>query len=202
MSAEISVPSPPPHPALVRATEAIAGRCLSETGEEMSCTFEDASVVEMRVVGPDALKQGSVLVCYLNEVGIVPARIMGESPYGGWLVRPILAADRKERVASRIAWHVERAEERAEQRSAPRIVPENRRVVVQLGERLSFRGIIQNLSITGAAIALNQACVPYVGSPVRVGRREAVVVRVTADGIAVEFKTPLPAATFDERIIL
>lgn len=194
--------TPEPAPSEATSGFAIAGRCLTETGEEMACSFEGWHISELRVVGATGLAKGGVLICYLNEVGILLARIMEVSADGGWLVRPIVPADRKERIASRLAWHAGRAQERAEQRVAPRIVPLNRRVVVHLGERLSFKGTIQNLSTTGAAIALNQACLPYAGSTVRIGRREAQVVRVTADGIAVQFKEPIAAANFDERIIL
>lgn len=195
----VAFEAPPPQDA---PQEAIGGRCMTETGEEMPCVFEDVGIAEMRVTGTEPLKKGTVLICYLNEVGILPARIMGESPHGGWLIRPFIPDERKERVASRLAWHRQRFQERAEQRAAIRIVPVHRRVIVQLGERLSFRGTIQNLSTTGAAIALNQACVPYVGSPVRTGKREATVVRLTADGIAVHFKVAIPAASFHERMIL
>lgn len=194
--------SEPQDEAQALSIAAIAGRCLLESGDEQPCSFEDVSLVEMRVVGAEGLNRGGVLICYLADVGIVPARIMGESPVGGWLLRPIIKEDRKERVASRLAWHGDRARERAEQRAAPRIVPLQRRVVVQLGERLSFRGTIDNLSTTGAAISLNRACIPYVGSPIRVGRREAIVVRLTQDGIAVQFRVPIAGAAFDERIIL
>ena len=175
---------------------------MTETGEEMPCLYEDVGIVEMRVTGTAPLKKGTVLICYVSDVGILPARIMGESPYGGWIIRPFIPDERKERVAARFAWHKQRFRERDEQRAAPRIVPVHRRVIVQLGERLSFRGTIQNLSTTGAAIALSQACIPYVGSHVRAGKREATVARITADGIAVHFKVAIPAAAFHERMIL
>lgn len=199
MTALVADAVPPPSDLQL---DAISGRCMTEMGEEMPCLFEDVGITEMRVTGTDPLKKGTVLICYLNDVGILPARIMGESPYGGWLIRPFITDDRKERIASRLDWHKQRFQERAEQRAAPRIVPVHRRVIVQLGERLSFRGTLQNLSTTGAAIALNQACVPYVGSAVRAGKREATVARLTADGIAVHFKVAIPAASFHDRIIL
>lgn len=180
----------------------IDGRCLLETGEEMSCQFEGFTRIEMRVVGPAGLEPGGLLTCYLDAVGIVFARIICPAMAGGWIVQPILNRDRKDSYEARIAWHAERAQEIAEQRAAPRIVPLQRSVTVHLGERLGFRGTIQNISMTGAAIALNRTCTPFVGSTIRVGSREATVVRLTADGIAVHFKTPIAALVFDERIVL
>lgn len=180
----------------------ISGRCLTESGEEMPCSFLDVALAEMRVLGPETLKRGTVLFCFLEGVGLVLARVMGESVQGGWLLKPIIPADRRGRILDRLEWHRERDRERAEQRQARRIVPLNRRVVVQIGERLAFKGTVQNLSTMGAAIALNPACRPYVGCPVRVGRRDAVVVRLTTDGIAVRFNVGLAADFFDETIVL
>lgn len=202
MSAALaSPPTSGPQP-IERPSIAIDGRCLLESGDELACRFEDIRAIDMRVVGPRDLDPGGILICYLSEVGIVPTRIICEAGAGGWIIQPILKPSRKESFAARIAWHTERARERAEQRAAPRIVPLHRSVTVWLGERLSFRATIQNISTTGAAIRLSQACVPYVGATIRVGKRDATVVRLTPEGIAVHFKTPIASCVFDERIIL
>lgn len=201
-SAALATPPADGPGAAPRPVIAIDGRCLLESGDELACRFEDIGSIDMRVVGPRDLQSGGILICYLSEVGIIPARIICEANAGGWIIQPILKSSRKKSFAARIAWHAERAREKAEQRAAPRIVPLHRSVTVWLGERLSFRGTILNISTTGAAIVLSRACVPYVGATIRVGKRDASVVRLTAEGIAVHFATPIAACVFDERIIL
>ena len=179
----------------------ILGRCLLEDGKELPCEAYDASISKISICCKFIPTMNSVVIVCLDNVGIVRGRVL-QSTDRGFLLGVEISDDRRSRIAARLDWHAARAAETAEQRAAPRIVPINCRVDVRLGEDLVFPGRILDLSMTGAAIATDPCCRPYVGSLVKVGKRYASVVRAMEKGFAVQFKLPLIGETFNEQVII
>nr|WP_276082342.1 PilZ domain-containing protein [Methylobacterium sp. GC_Met_2] len=98
-----------------------------------------------------------------------------------------------------MAW-LRSAETRNDQRKAARIVPVHRAVQIRLQDAEAAEAIVADLSMTGAALLLNER--PRVGALVTMGKRYATVVRHTAEGIGVAFRMPFGPLTFNEHVIL
>jgi hypothetical protein len=87
-------------------------------------------------------------------------------------------------------------EDRRHERITPRVLT----TVVKLENGREFPARIIDISMSGAAIAIDQK--PPMGAPVTVGTTAAKVVRHFQNGAALEFRLPLSPDRFDENIIL
>lgn len=86
------------------------------------------------------------------------------------------------------------------ERTAPRLVPNNRDVVVTtpLGEMIPGR--IINISASGAAVALDAPI--EVGTLIMIGSTQAKVARSFDDGIGAAFLSPLPNGDVSPDVVL
>lgn len=180
---------------------AIVGRCMLQGGDEYPCEARGLTLERAMLATRAPAEAGETVVCYLDNVGLVRGTVAACKP-GGFLLALDVSDARRARIVARIDWHAARAREAVEQRTAPRIVPVHRAVEVRLGEDLAVSGTVRDLSLSGAAIALDGRARPFVGSIVRVGKRYATVVRLIEDGIAVQFKLPFIRETFNEHVVL
>lgn len=182
-------------------TYAILGRALVSSGEDFPCRVIKMSTTHAAVVGARRLDAGEIVVVSLDTIGILRGCV-SRPLSDGFIMQLDVTEKRKSTVRAALEWHAERANAQAEKRAAPRIVPVSRAVEVRLGEELVFRGLILNISISGAAIVMRASERPFPGAPVRVGRRDARVVRLIDKGVAVQFDEPLDPAGFDHNVVL
>lgn len=169
------------------------------SGHEFPCLARNISVAAVEIVGETEVEVGQVVICSLDNIGLLPGRVLGRTPTG-FVMTLNLPAERRARVTARLEWHAEKLAREADLRRAVRIVPVHRSVEVRLGERIVLPGTIRNISLSGAAIELGEVALPFVGAHVRVGSRYATVVRHIENGIAVHFLEPFSAGAFDERV--
>lgn len=179
----------------------IEGRCLLEAGREFPCRATAISMNRAVLAAVASVKIGEQATLYLDNIGILTGHVEVKSE-GGFTLCYEVPVDRAMRIKSRIDWHYRAAWSEPDQRSTARIVPDKRDVVVRLGEGLPFPGTILDMSISGAAIAMDGWLRPFEGSLVKVGSRFATVVRLTDTGIAVQFQEPLDPATCDRHVQL
>ncbi len=177
----------------------VGGRALLASGREFPCLARNISVAAVEIVGETGVEAGQVVICSLNNIGILPGRVAGRTPTG-FVATLNIPAERRARVMARLEWHARNFAREADLRRAVRIVPVHRSIEVRLGERIVLPGLIRNISLSGAAIGLGEVALPFVGAHVRVGSRYATVVRQIENGIAVHFIEPFPASEFDERV--
>lgn len=180
---------------------AIIGRVLSQTGEDLPCRVIKMSTSHAAVVGARRIEAGEAIVVYLENIGILRGHVLRPLA-DGFIMQFDLSEARKPTIRAALEWHAERAGEAADKRTAPRIVPVAKAVEVRLGEQIVLRGMILNVSISGAAIIMRSAERPFQGALVRVGRKTAKVVRLLEKGIAVHFDEPLDPLAFDETVVL
>lgn len=174
-------------------------------GEDVLCLADVSATdfVELRRLTqgplPDA---GARVTCYFDDLGMVDGVVDHRRP-SGFVLQIVVSPERRARIEARIEARIGwlcGAGESADQRKAARIVPVHRDVRVGLrGERVT-EAVIADLSMTGAALVLDER--PEVGASVTVGKRYAVVVRHTQEGIGVAFRLPFGPLTFNERVIL
>ena len=190
-----------PSGAVPAADGSIGGRAMVVGGSEFSCRARNMTLHAVELSAEAKVEPGQVVVCYLDEIGILPGTVARTMP-DGFVLSLAIPESRRIRVAARMEWHADRAQRAAELRGAPRIVPNQRKVQVRLGEQLAMTGQILNVSMSGVAIALRTQALPFVGAKVRVGSRYGTVVRLLENGIAVQFAVPFASEDFDETVLL
>lgn len=76
-------------------------------------------------------------------------------------------------------------------RSRPRIAPKSLFTLVESTGSLDAHAQVEDYSVSGAKLRTQIEAAP--GDQIRVGRREAVAVRLTSDGLACRFLSELPS---------
>jgi hypothetical protein len=180
---------------------ATKGRYCVSRGEDVLC-FADvtaADFIELRRFKEGPLpNSGDRIICYLDNIGMLEGVVL-YGRHGGFVFQLMANYERRARIEARLTW-LRNAGEREDQRTAARIVPVHRDVRVKLLSDRVFDATVADLSMTGAALLLDDK--PHVGTIVTVGKRYATVVRHTPDGIGVAFRLPLGPLTFNEQVIL
>lgn len=174
----------------------LPGRIVVAGGDEHPCRMRidnlDRAVVVTAARGPP----GTNARCQLENVGALPARITTLTPDGFHLTL-LLTAERRARIAARLAWHSGASGCGAERRQDARIVPAHRDVCVRVPDGPTHDSVIIDLSMTGAKIGLPGAETLIVGATVIVGKRYAQIIRVETAVIAVCFRLPFTEETFN-----
>jgi len=182
-------------------SEPVSGRILLASGDELPCTATLFPQLHGIITVKAEAALGEFVICYLDNVGILVGKVT-ELHQTGLRVAFNVKDHRREKVVARLDWHTAQAHRSAQLRRAPRLTPLHRSVEVRLAESFVVAGRILNISISGAAIALDSDPGVFVGSLVRAGSRFATVVRVIDGGIGVQFVEPFAPDSFDERVRL
>jgi hypothetical protein len=177
----------------------VIGRFLLPGGEEHACETRTLSPDHAELVTAVQGLPGDGVTIYLDNIGVLSGVITGVTP-SGFCVAITVSPERRARIAARLDWYVARARGMAEQRSDVRIVPAATAVRVRLPDGDELPGRLIDLSMTGAALAVDAR--PDLGATVTVGKRFATVVRHLDGGIAVAFKLPFRPETFNESVVL
>jgi hypothetical protein len=189
-----AVPTDPPAQAI-----RVPGRYLLPNGGEHACETRQLSIAEAELVAAVPGRPGDPVTVYLDTIGAISGIVRGTTPTG-FTVAIEATPGRRARIAARLDWLAARASGAAEQRSDARIVPAAKGVQVRMPDGALVPGTVIDLSMTGAAVALDAR--PAVGATVTVGKRFATVVRHLESGIAVSFKLPFRPETFNESVVL
>lgn len=186
---------------LDHSTIATKGRYCLPGGEDVSCLVDLSApdIFELhRLSDGPTPAVGRRITCYLDNIGSVEGVVLHGGP-SSFVFQIVANPERRARIDARLAW-LRTAEGRNDQRTSARIVPVHREVQIQLLGVGVAEAVVADLSMTGAALLLNER--PRVGATVTVGKRYATVVRHTLEGIGVAFRLPFGPLTFNERVIL
>ncbi|WP_181707584.1 PilZ domain-containing protein [Chthonobacter rhizosphaerae] len=165
----------------------VLGRFMLSNRTEYPCQVVDMSPGGAALMTPVSGVVGERVVAYLDHIG----RIEGEITrlFEGGFAMTVNASPRKrDKLASQLTWLANRhVLNLPEDRRHERIVPRNPFSHVILADGRELRCRIIDVSLSGAAVALEFR--PPLGEPVTLGRMRARVVRHFDDGIALEFAT-------------
>lgn len=180
----------------------LPGRFLILDGLEYECVVKDFGLGTFEVMAAARPDVGQPVFLDVEDIGLVVGTVAEHIDEDRFEVTPFVPEERRERLASRVAWKQGKEAEEAARRAAPRIVPTITRTKVQISEEMFFMAEIVNVSTSGALIAITRVWRPLLGAVVFVGKRKSTVVRHTPTGFAVRFDEPLPMQGFDESVIL
>jgi hypothetical protein len=141
---------------------------------------------------------GSHAILYIDDIGRVEGVVARHHPYG-FAVRLTTTQSRRDKIAERLVFHANKHRLRAEDLRAHERTEtdQNVRCMMPDGQEMPCRVI--DLSLTGAAIAMNPP--PAIGAELVIGRMQGRVVRRIPEGVAIRFMTPvLSHASLTERL--
>ena len=181
-----------------RVQLSLLGRCMFPDQRECPCQLLSISPGDAEFVSPFSAKIGERVVAYIDNIGRIEGVILDQSEHG--FVMSISASHRKrDKLADTLTWLANRHvlnldEDRRHLRRTPKRSDSN--VVLADGTTHAVRVI--DMSLSGAALATTLR--PPLGSPIRLGRLGARVIRHFDDGIGIEFMRLMSNSAIEKAI--
>lgn len=163
----------------------LLGRCMFPDRRECPCQVVEISPGDAVFASPFLGDVGARVIAYIDSIGRIEG-VISERLDGGYVMSIVASERKRDRLADTLTWLANRnvlnlAEDRRHTRRAPRraeatlVLPDNNNHQVR----------VIDMSLSGAALSTRVR--PPLGSPVRLGRLGARVVRHFDDGIGIEF---------------
>ncbi len=181
-----------------RVQLSLLGRCMFHDGQECPCQLVAISPGDAEFVSPSCGEVGARVIAYIDNIGRVEGVILRRSEHG--FVMSIAASQRKrDKLADTLTWLANRHvlnldEDRRHLRRTPKRSEAN--IILADGSAHPVRVI--DMSLSGAALSTTLR--PPLGSPIKLGRLGARVVRHFDDGIGIEFLRLLSDAAIEKTI--
>ena len=165
----------------------LLGRYMLADHTEYACQTIDMSPGGVSLAAPNTGELGERVVCYLEEIGRVEGNIARVFE-GGFSIEYQATERKREKLAEKLTWLANRTSlNLSDARNHERFQPENRVTMLTLGDGTNVPCSIIDLSLGGAAIALDEDVDIHVGSEVRLGRTVGHVVRLHESGLSIRF---------------
>jgi c-di-GMP-binding flagellar brake protein YcgR len=185
-----------------RMKVALLGRYMLSDRREYACQTIDMSPGGISLVAPVKGTVGERIVLYLEHIGRVEGEITRQTAHG-FAVSISATTRKRDKLASQLTWLGNRHElGLPEDRRHERIVPRNPVCELKLesGRVLVVRLI--DISMSGAAVSIEDKDKLAIGTSVTLGRTPGKVVRHFQGGMAVEFLLSLSPDRFDDNLVL
>jgi PilZ domain len=185
-----------------RMKVALLGRYMLSDRREYACQTIDMSPGGISLVAPVKPTVGERIVLYLEHIGRVEGEITRQTAHG-FAVSISATTRKRDKLASQLTWLGNRHElGLPEDRRHERIVPRNLVCELKLesGRVLVVRLI--DISMSGAAVSIEDKDKLAIGTSVTLGRTPGKVVRHFQGGMAVEFLLSLSPDRFDDNLVL
>ena len=176
----------------------LLGRFMLEDRREFPCQTQNMSPGSVALTTPIVGRVGERVVAYIDHIGRIEGQIT--RAYDGGFAMTISATLRKkDKLAAKLTWLANRHElNLPEDRRHDRATPTIPSVTISLPDGREYRARVIDMSLSGAAVALDVK--PPIGSPVMVGKLRASVVRHFDEGVAIEFATLQTAGTLEQNL--
>ncbi len=176
----------------------LLGRCMFPDRRECPCQLVEISPGDALFVSPFCGEVGERVIAYIDSIGRLEGAIV-ERVDNGFLMSISASQRKRDKLADTLTWLANRhvlslAEDRRHLRRTPKRTDST--LVFSDGTSHSVRVI--DMSLSGAALATSLR--PPLGSPVRLGRLGARVVRHFEDGIGIEFMRIMSDAAIEQTI--
>jgi hypothetical protein len=168
-----------------RVKVSLLGRFMLPDRQEYPCQTVDMSPGGVALISPVPAEVGMRVVCYLDHIGRVEGKVARKTATG-FAVEISATARKRDKLATQLTWLANRdILQLPEDRRHERLTPENPLSQLALPDGRILPCRIIDVSLSGAAVALNIR--PPVGSPITLGSVRGQVVRHFHEGIAIEF---------------
>lgn len=182
-----------------RVRLSLLGRFMLENRREYPCQTVDMSPGSCALIAPVIGALGERVIAYIDHIGRIEGHVARLFD-GGFAMTIDSTPRKKDKLAAKLTWLANRYHlNLAEDRRHERVVPSTSIVRVTLPDGRTFDCRIIDLSLSGAAVAIEYR--PPIGAPLRMGAIRATVVRHTDDGVAVEFAILQTPDSLEEGIV-
>jgi hypothetical protein len=191
-------PTEPGRQRFQRVQLSLLGRCMFHDGQECPCQLVAISPGDAEFVSPARGVVGARVIAYIDNIGRIEGAVLSQSDHG--FVMSIAASQRKrDKLADTLTWLANRhVLSLDEDRRHLRRTPKRTEATVVLADGTSHPVRVIDMSLSGAAVATTLR--PVIGSPIKLGRLGARVVRHFDDGIGIEFLRLLSDAAMEKTI--
>lgn len=163
----------------------LLGRYMLADKSEHDCRVNNMSPGSASLVCDTVGEIGDRVVAYIDHIGRVEGTIARITDIGFAMVLTS-TPHKQEKLAAQLTWLANKHElDLPEDRRHERIAPKQPTTILSLQDGRQYRCRIIDLSLSGAAIAIEVR--PMIGTPVTLGNMRGQVVRHFEDGIAIEF---------------
>lgn len=163
----------------------LIGRFMRTDRHEYACKLIDISIGGAALASPVQLERGEQIIAYIDELGALEG-VVSRLFEGGFAMELKATRHKREKLAARITWLVNRGEiEGLEARCHERVNPSNTQNLLRLPDGLALRVSLLDVSLSGASIATEAR--PAIGTELMLGKLRARVMRHHDRGIGVRF---------------
>lgn len=183
-----------------RVKVVLLGRYMLSDRHEYPCQSIDMSPGGVALIAPVGGEVGERVVCYFDHVGRLEGAIARQME-NGFALTVSVPLNKREKIADQLTWLTNRQSlGMPEDRRHERIVPRSIRTTIILPDGQERPAKIQDVSQSGAAIITDLR--PPIGSGVTIGKTFGRIVRVSINGLGVEFSRIIQAEEFNEDVVL
>jgi hypothetical protein len=177
----------------------LLGRCMFSDRRECPCQIVEMSPGDALFISPLSGDIGERVIAYVDSIGRIEGDIL-ERPQEHGFVMSVNASPRKrDKLADTLTWLANRhVLNLAEDRRHLRRTPKRSEGMLILPDGTSHGCRVIDMSLSGAALSTGLR--PPLGSPVRLGRIGARVVRHFEDGIGIEFMRLMTDAAIEKTL--
>jgi hypothetical protein len=169
-----------------RVRVSLLGRyMLAASKREYPCQVIDMSPGGVALIAPVCGQDGEQVIAYIDHIGRIEGRLVRRID-NGFAMTIEATLPKREKIASQLTWLANRhVLGLQEDRRHERVTPRDPRTQMTSPDGRVQRCTIIDMSLSGAAIALDTQL--PIGTPVLLGRLRARIVRHIEQGVTVEF---------------
>lgn len=183
-----------------RVRVVLFGRYMLESHDEYPCQTIEMSPGDIRLKGPVRAKIGENVVVYLDEIGRF-AGVTTRQDEVGFSISTHISPGKRDKLADQLTWFANRHRLGvADDRRHERIVPLMQRAMLR--QPNGGEHVVKILDVSLSGVGVQTDLRPPLGSEIIVGSTPVIVVRHFENGIAGQFRRPLPASELKETIRL
>lgn len=164
---------------------ALLGRFMRADRHEYACRTIDVSVGGVSIASPVQPEIGEQIILYIDDLGGLEGTV-GRHFDGGFAVFLRATRHKREKLAARITWLINRADlDGLEGREHERVIPGADGSILKISDEIALQVELVDVSLSGANVATEAR--PPIGSEVMLGKLRAKVMRHHDRGIGVRF---------------
>jgi hypothetical protein len=177
----------------------LLGRCMFADHRECPCQVVEMSPGDALVVSPLSGDLGERVIAYVDNIGRIEGDILDRPQEHGFVMSVNASPRKRDKLADTLTWLANRhVLNLAEDRRHLRRTPKRSEGALILPDGTTHGCRVIDMSLSGAAISTKLR--PPLGSPVRLGRIGARVVRHFEDGIGIEFMRLMTDAAIEKTL--
>ena len=177
----------------------LAGRFMRPSKSVLPCELQNISVGDMALFAAAPPEPGENIIVYINELGRIAGKVVWKHE-GEFIINIDAAQHRREMLAAKLVWLLNRGEPGIEERrSLCRLATNAQTKTMRMEGNAEIQVQLIDVSVSGASVATHAR--PPLGANVQLGRLDAEVVRHHHNGLGLRFLSLEPVEKIQSDFI-